>query len=183
MGILVIGLALFVALHIVPRTPLKPQLIERFGRKVYFSIFGSIAIVAVALIALGYWRAELVPVYDPPAWGRHATMLLVLLAFVCLGSYGTNSHIRRMIRDPLGAAIFLWGLGHLLVRGDLASILTFSVIGLYGLGKLVSEFVREPKPSIAVIVKDDIRALMTGLLIYAVVIFLHPYVTGVSVMS
>ncbi|MGI9481234.1 MAG: NnrU family protein [Hyphomicrobiales bacterium] len=182
MGILITGLILFVVLHIVPQTPLKPQLIEQLGRKPYFAAFGTVAIIAVGLVAWGYSVADYVQLYQPPAWGRHATMLLVLLSFISLASLRSNSHIRRFVRDPLGVAIFLWGLGHLFVRGDLASVLLFSVFALYGLGKLISEVMREPRPDFAVITKDDIRSVMTGLLIYAVIIFLHPYVIGVPVM-
>ena len=84
MGALVIGLGLFVVLHIVPKTPLKPQLIEQLGQKPYFAAFGTVAIIAVGLVAWGYSVADYVPLYEPPAWGRNATMLLVLLAFISL---------------------------------------------------------------------------------------------------
>ncbi len=183
MGILVLGLILFVALHIVPKTALKPQLQERFGKKQYIAGFASFAILAVALIVWGYSRSAFVPVYEPPSWGRHVTMLFVLFAFICLASKGSNSHIARTIRDPLGAGIAFWAIGHLFANGDLASILLFGTFATYAIGKIVAEVITLPAPDFAVILKDDFRAVIGGVAVYLLLLFLHPYIIGVPVLS
>jgi len=183
MGILIAGLVLFVAIHVVPKTSLKPQLQERFGRKPYLAGFASLATIAVGLIVWGFSRSEFIVVYDPPVWGRHITMLFVLLGFICLASKGSNSHIARIVRDPLGAGIALWAIGHLFANGDLASVLLFATFGTYALGKTIVEFMVQPTPDFAVIFKDDMRAIVGGIVIYLILVFLHPYVIGVPVIS
>ena len=92
----------------------------------------SIAILAsMVLMYLGYSHAE-----SDFYWGRTPgsvgiNNLLMLLAIYLMVAAATKSWITASIRHPQLTAIKSWAVGHLLVNGDLASILLFGGLGLW----------------------------------------------------
>src|SRR5690606_20079705 len=126
MAILIAGLAIFFLPHLVPMFPsARTRLAGALGEGPYKALFTGASLLGIIVIVWGKSVADFVPVYEPPAWGRQATMLLVLLAFICLFAFHLQGRIRRTLRHPFLTGIGLWGIGHLLANGDLASILLF----------------------------------------------------------
>lgn len=180
---LLIGLVLFFAVHFVPAmTGVKQSLRDRFGANGYRGAFSLVSLAGFALIIWGYATAETSHVYAPPVWGRHVTMALVLLAFVCLAAANMRGNIRKTLRHPMLIGVALWGIGHLLANGDLVSVLLFGSFVAYAILDMViatsqgrvAEF--EVKPA------NDIVAVLAGVVAYAIFLFLHPYVIGVAVV-
>lgn len=144
MLLLVIGLLLFFLIHLVPAsTDLRRGLVGRFGEPVYKIAFSIVALAGFALIVYGYGKLYATPGKNPEIWAppnamRHAAMLLMLPAFVLLVAAYIPSRIRTATRHPMLIAVKLWALAHLLVNGDLASIVLFGSFLAYAVFDRIS---------------------------------------------
>src|SRR5690606_10742444 len=66
--------------------------------------------------------------WTPPAWGRHATALLSLVAFILVAAaYIPGTKIREKIGHPMLVGAKAWAFGHLPSNGTLADLLLFGV--------------------------------------------------------
>lgn len=131
MLLLILGLLIFFAIHAVPTSPqMRDGLVERFGATGYKIAFSVISLAGFALIVIGYHKLQLNPgknivLFDPPEWTRHIAFALMLPAMIFLVASQVPSRIRTAVKHPLLLATKLWALAHLLVNGDLASLLLF----------------------------------------------------------
>ena len=131
MLVMVLGLLLFFAIHLVPtNVELKNGLIARFGEGGYKAIFSVLALVGLTLIVLGFYKLQLHPgknpqLWDPPVWSRHIALALMLPAMIALVAAYVPSRIHTALKHPMLVAIKIWALAHLLANGDLASLVLF----------------------------------------------------------
>lgn len=56
----------------------------------------------------------------------------------------TPNNIRRFIRHPMLIAMLIWGLGHLVANGDLATTIVFASFASFSLANIVVVNAREP---------------------------------------
>ena len=191
MSILIAGLALFFALHLVPMLPqLRARLASGPGVALYRPVFSLIAAVGLILIVWGYANARLDGsplLYDPPLWLRHVTLLLMLPVFPLLISAFVPSRLRRIVKHPVLIAIKTWALAHLLANGDLASVLLFG--GFLAFAALDSVSVKRRAAAGLVAAPaggtagGDVIAIVGGLLVYAAFVWkLHAWIIGVPII-
>lgn len=188
MIILVVGLVLFLSVHLIALTPWRETLIAHLGVRGYKGAVSVVSLVTIAIMAWGFaaMRTDHLAgriVYQPPEWARHATMGLVFLAFILLGIAVHKGRLRLWIKTPLAIATVLWAGGHLLSNGCLGDVVLFGAFFVYG---LFDGIVRQakgrvelftPKPS------HDYIAPVAGAFMYAIVLFLHPWLFGVTVID
>ncbi len=131
-AILVAGLALFIALHVlVTQRAARAHVIARIGERTYKAIFSLLAIAALALIAVGFSRyraSGLIELWDPPLWTRYIATPLMWLAFVSACAAYFQGRIKAALKHPMLVGVKLWALAHLCANGDLGSILLFGAI-------------------------------------------------------
>ena len=173
MSVLVIGLLLFFAAHLVPtRADLKRQFSERLGVAGYKIAFSTVSLVGLALIVVGFgevrtgsdWNPQL---WIPPVWARHLAFALMLPAFVLLVAAYVPSRIRSAIRHPMLAAVKTWAFSHLLANGDLASLLLFGSFLAYAVYDRISlKYRAVAVPEAPVGVLNDIVVLAGGAAAY-----------------
>jgi uncharacterized membrane protein len=131
MLLLILGLALFFAVHLVPAAPeLRKGLAHRFGEGPYKIVFSLLSLVGFALIVIGYGKLQAMPgknplLWYPPAWTKHSAFTLMLPAMILLVAAYVPSRIRTAVGHPMLVAIKLWALAHLIANGDLAALLLF----------------------------------------------------------
>lgn len=131
MLLLIVGLLVFFLVHLVPTSPdVRRSLAERMGEGTYKLVFSVISAVGLALIVYGYAKLYATPGKNPEIWSpphamRHAAMLLMLPAAILLAAAYIPSRVRTATKHPMLLAVKLWALAHLLVNGDLASIVLF----------------------------------------------------------
>ena len=184
MSVLLIGLAVFLGIHVLPMVPgVRDRAVRSLGEGPYKGLFTLVSAAGLVLIVWGKAVADFVPVYDPPSWGRHATMLLVLLAFICLVSFHLKGRIRQILRHPFLTAIILWGVGHLLANGDLASVLLFGGFVVYSIIDILSVNARKPAPVFPVVPRHDLIAVAAGVAIYGCILYFHGALFGVPVLA
>lgn len=148
MTVLITGLTLFVALHLIPTVPpLRTGLVANLGETKYRAIFATLSFVGLALIIWGFSRAEFQPVYQPLTWGRSLAFGLVPIAVILFAAANMPTHIRAFVRHPMLAGLFLWAVAHLIANGDLRSILLFGTLGVYSVVATASAIMRGKQPS------------------------------------
>ena len=144
MLLLLVGLAVFFAIHVVPTQPdLRTGLVKRFGETTYKGLFAVLSIAGLALIIFGYGKLQGTPgknpdLWFPPAWTRPIAMLVMLPAMVFLVAANVPSRIRDAVKHPMLLGVTLWALAHFLVNGDLASAILFGSFFAWAVFDLIS---------------------------------------------
>ena len=187
MVIMLLGLILFLGIHMVPTRPeLRGQLIARLGEGPYKVLFALTALAGLLLTGYGYgaWRAEgPALVWDPPLFLRHVTMGLMLLASIAAVAAYVPSHIKAWIKHPLVTAAKIWAFAHLLVNGDIASIVLFASVLAWAVYDRISVKRRGVPLPVAPSgwVGDGISAAGGVALYLGLTYLFHPFVIGVPV--
>ena len=130
MTLLILGMILWWAVHLFPVLAKDKRV--AVGAKVGAGPskgLAALAIIAsVVLMVKGYQTAEVQSLWYPPTFMVHINNLLMLIAIFLFIAGNMPSPIRRKIRHPQLAGTKTWAIAHLLVNGDLASIILFGGI-------------------------------------------------------
>jgi uncharacterized membrane protein len=183
MILLGLGVLLFAASHLVLAVPsANDALRQRFGQ-FYRPGLGLLSLIPLVLIVLGWRMSPFIAVYEPPSWGRIATFVLVLLAFLCLGIFLFRGSLRQRLRFPLASAVIFWSLGHLFANGDLASLVLFGGMLAYALTHWALGLANGTRPSAIVRQGHDVVSILISIALYGAVAQAHPLLTGVPVIT
>lgn len=131
MWLLILGLALFLGVHFFTTLRgTRAAVIGRLGEGGYKGIYSLVSAAGLILIFIGfgsYRSAGYIQVWNPPSSVFHPIALVLLwFAFVALtATYAPPSRIKSVLRHPMLVAVKAWALSHLLVNGDLGSMLLF----------------------------------------------------------
>jgi len=171
--LLISGVALWTVVHLFKRLAPGPR--ARMGEK-GAGLVTLLLVVAIVLMVLGYQRAGFIALYWPQSWGLHANNLLVLIGFYVFGIGMAKGALSQKIRHPMLSGTVLWAAGHLLVRGDLASVILFAGLAFWALlaMTLINGQDRAwvpPKPKGGIM--RDLVAVPIVLVTYAVVGWVH----------
>jgi uncharacterized membrane protein len=145
MTILILGLLLWMGGHFFRRLfPAQRAAMGSRGR-------GLAALVILAgLVAMifGYRAADVIVVWSPPPFLWHVNNLLMLIALWVFGSSqikGGKAWPASRTRHPQLLAVKIWALAHLLVNGDLASVLLFGGLMAWAVGEVIAINRAEPQ--------------------------------------
>lgn len=122
MGLLILGLLLWVGAHIFKRV--MPEQRAALGDSGKTMVTVAL-LISLGLMIWGYRGAEFIPVWYPPAFLVHVNNLLMLIAIFVFGMSATTGRLRGKMRHPQLTAVKIWAVAHLLVNGDVASIILF----------------------------------------------------------
>lgn len=190
LGILVLGLLIFHANHLfVTMRDARAGAIARVGLPVYRVLFSVISTLGLVLIVWGFveYRATgWIDVWEPPAFMRHITVGLMLIAAVLLTAYFIPSHIKAWTKYPALAAIKIWAFAHLLSNGDLGSILLFGSFLAWAVYARINAKRRTDQvlPVAPKSWTNDIIVVAVAILIYLALGYaFHPLVIGVPVFG
>jgi uncharacterized membrane protein len=178
------GLHLFSTLLPKQRDVLKTALGERAWKGLY-SLLSLLGIVFFILAYRAMANGNLGDVlYQPWVAGKHLVMLLVLLMFILIGASHGKGYLRHYVRHPFSLGIALWAGGHLMVNGERALVWLFGTMFVVAVADLILSTVRGKKPTHQPQLKSDLRAIIIGVVLFAVFLFgFHPYILGVPVVS
>lgn len=193
MMVLIVGLILFLGIHLVPTSPeLRDGLKERIGEIPYKIIFSLLSLVGLVVIVLGYHKLQLHPgknpiLWEPPIWTRHIAVALMLPAMILLVASVIPSRIRTAVRHPMLIAIKTWAFAHLIANGDLGALLLFGSFLAFAVYDRISVKKRGAQgplgsaaPSSAI---NDVIVVVLGVALYAALLLGgHQWLIGVSPM-
>ncbi|MDO9524673.1 MAG: NnrU family protein [Gemmobacter sp.] len=122
MILLILGVALWALAHFFKRlAPERRAAMGDTGR----GLVAGLVLLSVVLMVWGYRTAEVTNLWAPPAFLTHLNNLLMILAFYLYAASASKIWIATKIRHPQLTAVKIWAVSHLMVNGDLASIILF----------------------------------------------------------
>lgn len=172
--LLILGIGLFAGAHWVKR--LVPEKRAAWGDKGK-GVLALLMIAGVVLMVVGYRNAGFVNVWVPPAFMVHIANLLVLIGFWFFALSSINGTMAARVRHKQLTGVKSWAVAHLLVNGDLASIILFggmlgwAVVSVILINKAQPTWDRPKDVSLA---KDGL-ALVVGVVLYGVVAWVHTW--------
>jgi uncharacterized membrane protein len=155
---LIAASSFFLLIHFgVSGTRLRDVLVARLGAGPYRGAFAVASLVGIVWMTRAYRRAPAVDLWGQLIGLRPLAFALVLIAFLFVGiglatpsptrvgmetklAQGTEivRGIVRITRHPFLWGVGLWAFVHLIVNGDLASVILFGSLLLLALGGTVS---------------------------------------------
>ena len=172
MTLLILGVALWWAAHLFKRLAPGPR--ARMGNAGR-GVAAVLILLSVVLMVVGYRGAETVQLWHPPAFLTHVNNLLMVFAFYLYAADGLKTAVTRKIRHPQLTAFKTWTVAHLLVNGDLASVILFggllawAVVSGIGLNRAQGDWT----PPAARPAANEIKALVGALVVTVIVMLIH----------
>jgi uncharacterized membrane protein len=191
MLILILGLVLFLGLHLIRTVApgVRTAMVARMGVSGWKVMHASVAVVSMIILIYGYSVAPVINVWFPPMGMHHLTVTLMLFATICLvAGLLPAGRIVVLTKHPMVLAIKIWALSHLLSNGDLRSIILFGAFLAWGVILRISmkrrqragEIVQRPFVS----AKYDLYAVVLGIVVWAAITFkLHEMLIGVAPLA
>lgn len=190
MTLLILGLILFLGAHTFTTLRLqREQAIARLGEGGYKGLYSLVAFAGLILIIWGFIRyraSGYIPVWEPPRGMTHLTITLMWFSFVALAaSSKAPGKIRGWLRHPMLVGVKIWALAHLLANGDLGSIILFGALLAWAVYDRIAVKRRGDigAPRLGSFTRADAIAVIAGTVLWGAMIFLHPYLIGVPVLT
>ncbi len=189
MSILILGIVLFLGIHTLTtlRTT-RLAVIGRLGDGGYKGLYSLVSATGLVLIVWGYARyrsSGYIPVWDPPYALLHpVSLVLMWVALVALAAaYAPAGKIKATLRHPMLVAVKVWALSHLLVNGDLGSMLLFGSLLAWAVYDRISLQRRGDAgaPPVDGVRAADAIVVVIGTVAYLAFSWLHDSLIGVAV--
>ena len=173
--LLILGIVLFVGAHWYKR--LSPARRAAMGEAKGKGIMAVVMLVGLVLMVIGYRNAGFVNVWVPPAFMTHIANLLVLIGFWFFALSSIPGTMAAKVRHKQLTGVKAWAVGHLLVNGDLASIILFGAMLAWAVVSVILINKAQPtweRPANASLAKDAL-AFVVGLVLYGAVAWAHTW--------
>ena len=179
MGMLILGLVLFLGIHVFTTLRgARAATIGRLGDGPYKGLYSLVAAVGLVLIVWGF------QVWNPPFSLFHPIALVLLwFALVALAAtYAPPSRIKSILRHPMLVAVKAWALSHLLVNGDLGSLLLFGSLLAWAIYDRIAVKRRGDAgaPVVESFGRNDVIVVVIGTVAYVAILWLHDSIIGVA---
>jgi uncharacterized membrane protein len=174
MALLVLGLLIWVGAHIFKRVAPEQRAAMGDTGKLIVTVA---LVISIGLMIWGYRGAAFIPVWSPPSFMVHINNLLMLVALFVFGMSATTGRLRGKMRHPQLTAVKIWAVAHLLVNGDLASIILFGGLLAWAVLEVIiinrAEPVwNRPQPGEA---KKDVLLVVITLVSFVVIAAIHAW--------
>lgn len=179
MTLVILGVLLWVAAHFFKRV--APEARARLGGNGK-AIIAGVLFLSILLMIFGYRGADFIEVYSPPSWGLHLNNLLMVVAVILMGLGKSKSRLNGLTRHPMLVGVKVWAIAHLLVNGDLASIILFGGLFVWAILQIILINRAEPvwtKPKIGNLA-GDMMLLVISVAVFTVLVTVH-YLLGYPV--
>ena len=95
-----------------------------------------------------------------------------------------EGYIRKWLQNPFSIGISLWSIGHLIANGKTPVVLIYLTFLVVAALDIANNMARGNKPTFEPRLQSDVLAVLAGLLIYALMLFIfHPYILGVKILG
>ena len=180
MNILIAGLALWATAHFFKRLApnMRKGMDAKMGAGPARGVMSLAILGSIVLMVIGYRAAPVEGVYTLPGAARHINNALMIVAVIMMGMGSSKGRARTWLRHPMLWGVVLWSVAHLLVNGDVASIVLFGGMGLWALASMVLINVQDgpwvrPAPGP---LSGDIKLLVISAVVFGVIAGLHIWI-------
>ena len=170
---LVLGVLIWAYSHLMKRV--TPGLRASLGDGPGKGVVTLLSFLSLGLMIHGYRSADVVVIWSPPDFLKHINNLLMLVAVLLLNLNANRGRGRSLMRHPMLTAVKTWALAHLLVNGDLASIVLFggiliwAVLDVILINRMQPDWTRPAKGPVV----NDLIYLLASLALFAAIVFVH----------
>jgi uncharacterized membrane protein len=169
---IVLGLALWIAAHLFKRlAPARRAAMGDAGKGLV-----TVGVLAgLVLMVIGYRGVEHVDLWYPPGFLTHVNNLLMLLAVYLYAASGMKTRITAVIRHPQLTAVKTWAVAHLLVNGDLASVVLFGGLLAWAVVEVILINRAEPRPAAPApaSVGKEVGAVAGAVVVFGAIAWVH----------
>lgn len=192
MAFLIAGLVVFFGAHLYSALRSRADgrdMKVKMGEGAYMGLYSLVSLIGFVLIIYGYGAARpSAIVYQPPEWGQHLNMALMLPAFILfVASQLPTGWIKKATKHPMLVSIKLWALGHLLANGELISLLLFVSFLAYAVfDRIMVKRRGDTGPAADATVSigaDVVSVVLGGALYLGFFVWLHEILIGVPVIA
>lgn len=223
MGNLVVAALFMVGTHLgISSSQLRAELVQRVGERVYRLLYSLLALLAIGWLVEAWRQAPFRPLWEPGPGLAHLPLVVMPVAALLIVCSVTASNptaigqrldpdapepatgILRVTRHPFMWGVALWGIAHLLARGDLASVLffgAFAALALAGTVTIDAKRLRAAPPGWGVFLQATSNVPLVAILqrrqrlawreiglprvagalaLYVLVLWAHPHLFGAS---
>ncbi|WP_127113722.1 NnrU family protein [Shimia sediminis] len=175
MLLLVLGVLLWAFAHFFKR--LMPDARAKMGDRGK-GIVAIALVISIVLMVIGYRQAEVIDLWVAPSWMIHINNLLVLIAIFMMSPAPQKGRILNGMRHPMMTGFAIWTLGHILVNGDVASLILFG--GLLAWVPIQISMINKAEPELerpapGAYAKDGMF-LVASLVLMAIIGYIHYWV-------
>jgi uncharacterized membrane protein len=171
---LVIGVALWSGAHLFKR--LAPRARRGMG-DAGKGMVAAASLLAIVLMVIGYRMADPEFLWQLGDWARHVNNTLMVFAVVLLGLGMSKSRFNGIMRHPMLTGVLLWAVAHLLVNGDVPSLVLFGGLAVWTVAEMVlinraePNWTPPPKGNFA----GDIRLIGISAVLFALIVAVHTW--------
>ena len=175
MLLLILGVLLWAYSHLMKRV--TPGFRARLGDGPGKGVASVLALLALYLMITGYRSADYIEVWPRIEVLKHINNLLMLIAVILLFMQANRGTLRTYLRHPMLTAVKTWALAHLLVNGDLASIILFGGMLAWAVVDVIMINRMEPpwvKPAKGPVINDVIYVALS-LVGFGAIVWVHTW--------
>jgi len=186
---LVIGMIVFLGVHSIRIVApgFRDRTITARGERAWKAIYSLASLVGFVLVIWGYGQArQTAPVLynGTAALAGVAVLLMIPASILLVAALLPAGRIKVAVKHPMLTAVKTWAVAHLLVNGDLASIVLFGGFLVWAVADRISESRRLEagitKNPVLVSGRSDVIAVVVGLVVYGLFVWtLHEWLIGV----
>ncbi len=154
---------------------MRVKLDDKIGSNAARGLTAVLILSSVILMIIGFRIAPSYPIYTPlPGIGWVAVSIMIF-AFWLSNTGQAKGVTRAWLRHPMLLGVSLWSFAHLLVNGDIASVILFASLGLWAIIEIIlinraqGAWARPQKGTI----KGEIIALVANIIGIIVIIYIH----------
>ena len=144
MSLFILGLVLFFGIHMLPFYPeYRALIIEKMDNDMideeglYKLVFGVIALLGLGFAGLGKGSMEFIGLWDTPTFFRYVSVVLILVSFILMVAAYLPNNIKRYVPHPMLTGVIIWGATHMMVNGDVVSIILFGSFVVYSVVAII----------------------------------------------
>ena len=206
-----LALTLFLVSHSLPALPgVRPRLVALLGGRIYLALYALVSLLLLAWLVRAALAAPYVGLWPTTPLLALLPIALMLPACVLLvgGLIAPNplsinvwpegraaDRAAAPVRHPVLWAFVLWGASHALANGDLVAVILFGGLALFGLVGMKTLDRRRRRTlgearwrrlagvNYAWRPFDLAAALLGGGVLYALLLWAHPWLFGVSPLA
>lgn len=133
-ALLIAGILLWYGAHLFKRV--APKIRKQMGNRGK-GLVALVLLAGIVLMVLGYRGVDRIDLWYPPGWLTYLNNLMMLVAIYLFSPAPRKGALLNGMRHPMLIGFLLLTGAHLLVSGDLASIILFGALGIWAILEIV----------------------------------------------